>query len=168
MLRSAHLLASLLAVITSTARAQTRVASDSPLHLPVNRFEFVVAGDPPPGAKPLAVHNGGATRFTDVRVTRIAYADSARGTAWLVAQPRQSVVAPDELATVGSLCVDASGLRAGTYQATAGVTAREVPKPVAITITLIVTDAGAAARSARPHDATSHCASTVKGSTSTK
>ena len=57
----------------------------------------------------------------------------------------QSAVAPDELATVGTLCVDAAGLPAGTYRATAGVVAREVPEPVAITITLVVTDAGARA-----------------------
>ncbi len=94
------------------------------------------------------MHNGGTARFTDVRLTRLAYADSARGAAWLVALPRQSAVAPDELATVGTLCVDAAGLPAGTYRATAAVAAREVPEPVAITITLVVTDAGARARHA--------------------
>jgi hypothetical protein len=65
-----------------------------------------------------------------------------------VVLPRQSAVAPDELATVGTLCVDAAGLPAGTYRATAAVGAREVPEPVAITITLVVTDVGARARHA--------------------
>jgi hypothetical protein len=62
--------------------------------------------------------------------------------------PRQTTVAADELATVGTLCIDPTGLAAGTYRATAGVVAREVPEPVAITITLVVTDAGARARHA--------------------
>jgi hypothetical protein len=44
--------------------------------------------------------------------------------------------------------VDATGLAEGTYRATAAVAAREVPEPVAITITLVVTDAGARARPA--------------------
>jgi hypothetical protein len=117
-----------------------------------SRFEFVASGDTQPPAKPLAVHNGGTARLTDVRLTRLAYADSARGAAWLVVLPRQSAVAPDELATVGTLCVDAAGLPAGTYRATAAVGAREVPEPVAITITLVVTDAGAA-RATRPRAA---------------
>src|SRR5215218_7163925 len=137
-----------LAVFTSAAGAQGRAAPGTPLHLPANRFEFVASGEPHALAKPLAVHNGGTARFTTVRLTRLAYADSARGAAWLVALPRQSAVAPDELATVGTLCVDAAGLRAGTYRATAAVAAREVPEPVAITITLVVTDAGARARHA--------------------
>jgi len=138
----------LLALVTSAAEAQGRVASDTPLHVPAARFEFVASGDAQPPAKPLAVHNGGTALLTDVRLTRLAYADSARGAAWLVALPRQSAVAPDELATVGTLCVDAAGLPAGTYRATAAVAAREVPEPVAITITLVVTDAGARARHA--------------------
>ena len=147
MLRSHDLLA-LLALATSTAQAQGRAASDTPLHVAASRFEFVAAGDAQPPVKPLAVHNGGTTRLTDVRLTRLAYADSARGAAWLVTLPRQSAVAPNELASIGTLCVDAAGLPAGTYRATAAVGAREVPQPVAITITLVVTDAGARARHA--------------------
>jgi hypothetical protein len=138
----------LLAFVTSAARAQSSSASDTPLHLPASNFEFVASGDAQPPAKPLRVHNGGTARFTDVRLTRLTYADSARGAAWLVSLPRQSSVAPDELATVGTLCVDAAGLRAGTYRATAAVAAREVPQPVTITITVVVTDAGARARHA--------------------
>jgi hypothetical protein len=135
----------------SLAEAQSAGAADTPLHLPVSRFEFVASGDTQPQAMPLRVHNGGTARFSDVRLTRLAYADSARGAAWLVALPRQTFVAPDELATVGTLCVDAAGLPPGTYRATAGVAAREVPEPVAITITLVVTDAGArASRTAPP------------------
>src|SRR5688572_5857062 len=84
----------------SVAEAQTSSASDTPLHLAVSRFNFVASGDTLPLAQPLRVHNGGALRFTDVRVTRLAYADSARGAAWLAVLPRQSAVAPDELATV--------------------------------------------------------------------
>jgi hypothetical protein len=137
-----------LALFASAAGAQNSSASDTPLHLPASHFEFVVSGDAQPPAKPLRVHNGGTARFTDVRLTRLTYADSARGAAWLVSVPRQSSVEPDELATVGTLCVDAAGLRAGTYRATAGVAAREVPQPVAITIKLVVTDAGARARHA--------------------
>lgn len=135
-------------LITSTAAAQPRAAYDTPLHLPVNRFEFVASGGAQAPSKPLAVHNGGTARLTDVRLTRLAYADSARGSAWLVALPKQSGVAPDELATVGALCVDATGLAAGTYKATAAVGAREITTPVPITITLVVTDAGARARNA--------------------
>ena len=135
----------LLALVTSAAEAQGTAAYDTPLHLPVSHFEFVASGDTQPLEKPLAVHNGGTARFTNVRLTRLAYADSARGAAWLVALPRQSAVAPDELATVGTLCVDAAGLPAGTYRATAAVRAREVPEPVAITITLIVKDPSAMA-----------------------
>jgi hypothetical protein len=138
----------LLALLTSTAEAQGRAASDTPLHVAASRFEFVASGDTQPPTKPLKVHNGGTARLTNVRLTRLAYADSARGAAWLVALPRQSAVAPDELATVGTLCVDAAGLPAGTYRATAAVAAREVREPVAITITLVVTDAGARARRA--------------------
>ena len=138
----------LLALVTSVAGAQSSGASDTPLHLAANRFEFVASGDTQPPTKPLRVHNGGTARFTDVRLTQLAYADSARGASWLVALPRQSAVAPDELATVGTLCVDATGLPAGTYRATAAVAAREVPEPVAITITLVVTDAGARTRPA--------------------
>ena len=145
--RSRYLLA-LLALVTSAARAQDRAAYDTPLHVPTSRFEFVASGDTQAPAKPLAVHNGGTAPLTDVRLTRLAYADSARGAAWLFPLPRQSAVAPDELATVGTLCVDAAGLPAGTYRATAAVAAREVPEPVAITITLVVTDAGARARHA--------------------
>ena len=99
----------LLALAASVARAQGSSASDTPLHLAASRFEFVASGDSLPVTKPLRVHNGGTARFTDVRLTRLAYADSARGAAWLVALPRQSTVAPDELATVGTLCVDATG-----------------------------------------------------------
>jgi hypothetical protein len=144
-----HLLA-LLSLVTSASvvEAQGSSASDTPLHLAASRFEFVASGDTPPPAQPLRVHNGGTARFTDVRLTRLAYADSARGAAWLVALPRQSSVAPDELATVGTLCVDATGLSAGTYRAAAAVAAREVPEPVAIAITLVVTDAGARAAQA--------------------
>ena len=138
----------LLALVPSVAAAQGRAASDTPLHVAASRFEFVASGDAQPPAKPLAVHNGGTARLTDVRLTRLAYADSARGAAWLVALPRQSAVAPDELATVVVADVDAAGLPAGTYRATAAVGAREVPEPVAITITLVVTDAGARARHA--------------------
>lgn len=143
-----HLL-TLLTLVTSAAEGQGSGASDTPLHLPANRFEFVASGDTQPLAKPLRVHNGGTARFTDVRLTRLTYADSARGAAWLIVLPRQSAVTPDELATVGTLCIDASGLAAGTYRATAAVSAREVREPVAITITLVVTDAGARARHAR-------------------
>ena len=135
----------LLALVTSAAGAQGSGASDTPLHLAASHFEFVASGDAQPPAKPLRVHNGGTARFTDVRLTRLTYADSSRGAAWLVALPRQSSVAPDELATVGTLCIDATGLPAGTYRATAAVAAREVPEPVAIAITLVVTDAGARA-----------------------
>jgi len=39
-------------------------------------------------------------------------------------------------------------LPAGTYRATAGVTAREVPDPVSISITLTVSDAAARAPAA--------------------
>jgi hypothetical protein len=149
MRQSRHLLA-LLALVASAsaAEAQDNSASDTPLHLAANRFEFVASGDRRPPGQALRIHNGGTVRFTDVRVTRLAYTDSARGAAWIVAVPRQSSVAPDELATVGTLCVDATGLRAGTYRATAAVAAREVPQPVAITITLVVTDAGARANHA--------------------
>lgn len=145
--RSLPLLA-LLTLGTSAVEAQGRTAPGTPLHVPTSRFEFVASGDAQPLAKPISVHNGGTARLTDVRLTRLAYADSSRGAAWLVALPRQSAVAPDELATVGTLCVDAAGLPAGTYRATAAVGAREVPEPVAITITLVVTDAGARARHA--------------------
>lgn len=138
----------LVALVTSTAEAQGRAAYETPLHLAASHFEFVASGDTQPSAKPLAVHNGGTARFTDVRLTRLVYADSARGAAWLIALPRQSAVAPDELATIGTLCVNAAGLPAGTYRATAAVRAREVPEPVTITITLTVTDAGARARPA--------------------
>ena len=151
--RSRHLLA-LLALATSAVAAQAQAASDTPLHLAANRFEFVASGDTQPLTKPLRVHNGGATRFTGVRLTRLTYADSARGAKWLVAVPLQSSVAPDELAIIGTLCVDAAGLRAGTYHATAAVAAREVPEPVAITITLVVTEAGARARPAAARCAT--------------
>jgi hypothetical protein len=138
----------LITLVTSAAAAQDSAASDTPLHLAASRFDFVASGDAQPPAKPLRVHNGGTARFSDVRLTRLAYADSARGAAWLVALPGQTAVAPDELATVGMLCVDAAGLPAGTYRATAAVAAREVPEPVAITITLVVTDASARARQA--------------------
>jgi hypothetical protein len=129
----------------SASAAEAQGASATPLHLPANRFQFVVAGDTAPPPQLLRIHNGGNARFTDVRVTRVAYADSTRGALWLVAVPRQTSVAPDELATVGALCVDATGLPAGTYRATAAVAAREVPEPVAIAITLVVKDAGARA-----------------------
>src|SRR5687768_6410433 len=111
---SRHLLA-LFALVTSAsvAEAQGSSASDTPLHLPVSRFEFVASGDTQAPAQPLRIHNGSTARFTGVRLTRLAYSDSARGAAWLVALPRQTSVAADELATVGTLCVDATGLRAG-------------------------------------------------------
>ena len=141
-------LLALFALVTSAAGAQGSGASNTPLHLATSRFEFVASGDTQPLEQPLRVHNGGTALFTDVRLTRLTYADSARGGGWLVALPRQSSVAPDELATVGTLCVDATGLPAGTYRASAGVIAREVPEPVAISITLIVKDAGAPARDA--------------------
>ena len=153
----------LLALVTSTAEAQGRAASDTPLHVAASHFEFVASGDPQPPTKPLRVHNGGTARFTDVRLTRLAYADSSHGAAWLVALPRQSTVAPNELATVGTLCVDAAGLPAGTYRATAAVAAREVPEPVAITVTLVVTNAGALARQAAERHETARC-----GTASTK
>ena len=143
--RDVRYVLALLALVTSAVEAQGSGASDTPLHLPANRFEFVASGDAKPPTKPLRVHNGGTARFTNVRLTRLVYADSARGAAWLVALPIQSSVAPDELATIGTLCVNAAGLPAGTYRATAAVSAREVPDPVAITITLVVTDAGARA-----------------------
>ena len=145
-----------LALLASSAGAQDSAASGTPLHLAASHFEFVASGDTQPPSKPLRVHNGGIAGFTDVRLTRLAYADSASGAAWLVALPRQSAVAPDELAIVGTLCVDAAGLAAGTYRATAAVAAREVPEPVAITITLVVTDAGA--RVSRP---AARCEATV-------
>ena len=138
-------LLALLALVTSTAEAQGRATSSTPLHLPTNRFEFVASGDTQAPTKPLAIHNGGKATLTDVRLMRVTYADSARGSAWLVALPRQSSVAPDELATVGTLCVNAAGLSAGTYRATAAVGAREITEPVPVTITLVVTDAGARA-----------------------
>ena len=138
----------LFALATPRAEAQGRAASATPLHVPVSRFEFVASGDTQPPARPLAVHNGGTARLTGVRLSRLVYSDSPRGAAWLVAQPRQSAVAPDELATIETLCVNAAGLPAGTYRATAAVSAREVPEPVAITLTLVVTQAGARARHA--------------------
>jgi hypothetical protein len=150
--RFRHLLA-LLSLVTSAAEAQGSAASGT-LHVATKRFDFVVSGDTQPAAKPLNVHNGGTTQLSDVRLTRLAYADSARGSGWLVELPRQSAVAPDELATIGTLCVDADGLPAGTYRAKAAVGAREVLEPVAITITLVVTDDGA-----RAHNAGTHCGS---------
>ena len=142
----------LLALFTFVASASVAEgqasASDTPLHLAVSRFNFVASSDTVPLAQPLRVHNGGKFGFTDVRVTRLTYADSPSGAAWLVALPRQTSVAPDELATVGTLCVDATGLPAGTYRATAGVIAREVPEPVSISITLTVSDAAARAPAA--------------------
>ena len=151
---------SLLALLTlvtsaSVAEAQGSSASDTPLHLATSRFEFAASGETPPPSQPLRIHNGGTVRFTDVRVT-LAYADSARGAGWLVAQPRQSSVAADELAAIATLCVDAAGLPAGTYRATAAVSAREVPEPVAVAITLVVTDAGA-----RPRNAAGNCGTPV-------
>ena len=146
----------LLALVTSAAGAQGRAAPETPLHVATSRFEFVAAGDTLPLTKPLGVHNGGTARLTEVRLTRLVYAEPARGSGWLFAQPRQSAVAPDELATIGTLCVDASGLPVGTYRATAAVAAREVREPVGITITLVVKDAAAGARSA-----TARCGSAV-------
>ena len=149
-------LLALLALVTSAAEAQSS-ASDTPLHLPANRFELVASGEAQPPAKPLRIHNGGTAQFTDVRLTKLTYADPANGAGWLIALPRQTTVAPDELATVGTLCADPAGLPAGTYRATAGVAAREVPNPVAITITLVVTEAEARAR-----HAAGRCAPTAK------
>src|SRR3954471_8433809 len=149
-------LLALLSLVTSAAGAQRPSGPGTPLHLPANRFEFVASDIAQPTTQPLRVHNGGTARFTDVRVTRLAYADSVRGAAWLVALPRQSAVAPNELATVGTLCVDAAGLKPGTYRATAAVAAREVAEPVAIAITLVVTDVGARAR-----HATAGCSTTA-------
>ena len=151
----------LLSLATTTVEAQGAAAPATPLHLAASSFEFVASDIPQPAAQPLRVHNGGTVRFTDVRLTRLAYADSARGSKWLVALPRQSAVAPDELATVGTLCVDATGLAAGTYRATAAVAAREVPDPVPITITLVVTDAGARSRRATAQHAPAHCGTAV-------
>src|SRR5688572_30337595 len=70
-------LVALVALVTSTAEAQVSAASDTPLHVAASRFEFIVSGDTQPPAKPLRVHNGGKTRLTEVRLTRLAYADSA-------------------------------------------------------------------------------------------
>ena len=143
----------LLAVAAAVA-AQARAASqtvptsqppqvaDTPLHVPTNRFEFIASPDTRPLSKPLDVHNGGAARLTDVRLTGLTYTDSARARGWLLALPRQSSVAPNELATIGTLCVDATGLPSGTYRATAAVSAREVAAPVGITVTLVVEPAG--------------------------
>ena len=143
-----HLFSLLIIVMSASVAEAQGTASGTPLHLPVRRFEFVASGDTAPPPQQLRIHNGGNARFTDVRVTRLAYAESTRGAAWLVALPLQSSVAPDELATVGTLCVDATGLLAGTYRATAAVAVREVPEPVAIAITLVVTDGGARAANA--------------------
>src|SRR4051812_19285177 len=71
-------LLALLAFVTFAAGAQGHATSDTPLHLPASRFEFVASGDTQPPAKPLAVHNGGTTWLTDVRLTRLAYAGPAR------------------------------------------------------------------------------------------
>lgn len=131
----------LVSLAASAEVAQGQAAPATPLHLATSRFEFVVAGDSQPQTQPLRVHNGGSVGFTDVRVTLMAFADSARGSGWLVALPRQSSVAPDELAAIGTLCVDASGLPAGTYRAAAAVRAREVPEPVAFSVTLVVKEA---------------------------
>ena len=150
-------LLALVALVTTIAEAQASAPSDTPLHLAASRFEFVASGDTLPPAKPLRVHNGGAARFPDVRLTRLTYADSARGARWLVALPRQTAIAPDELATIATLCVNAAGLSAGTYRATAAVAAREVPEPVAITIALVVTNAGARARHAAERHETARC-----------
>lgn len=138
----------LLAFLASTAAAQSSNAPGTPLHLASDRFDFVASGDAPAATKPLRVHNGGSARFTDVRITKLTYADSTRGAAWIVSLPRQTTVAPDELATVGTLCVDATGLAAGTYHAKGAVSAREVPEPVAFTITLVVKETAAGARQA--------------------
>jgi hypothetical protein len=150
-----HLFA-LLTLVTSAsvAEAQAGSASATPLHVATSRFDFVASGDTLPLTKPLRVHNGGTFGFTDVRLTRLVYADSPKGAAWLVALPRQTSVSPDELATVGTLCIDATGLAAGTYRARAGVVAREVPEPVEVAITLVVTDTGAKASSATGRCAT--------------
>ena len=148
MQRSRRLLANLALLTLIPSAAEAQGAADTPLHLAASRFEFVASNDSLLPGKPLRVHNGGTARFTDVRLTTVTYADSARGAGWLVALPRQTTVAPDELATVATLCVDASALPAGTYRATAGVAAREVPQPVALTVTLVVTDAGARVRHA--------------------
>jgi hypothetical protein len=151
---SAIALLASLALAPSTAGAQGP-ASGTTLHLPANRFEFVASGDMQPPMKPLAVHNGGTATLTDVRLVRLSYADSARGAGWLVSLPRQSAVAPNELATIGTLCANAAGLPAGTYRATAAVGAREIAEPVAITITLVVTDAGSHASNV------AHCGTAV-------
>ena len=89
MLRSRYILA-LFTLATSAAEAQGSGASGTPLHLAESRFEFVESGDAKPPAKPLRVHNGGTTGFTDVRLTKVVYVDSAKGAGWLVALPRQS------------------------------------------------------------------------------
>jgi hypothetical protein len=142
----------LLAGAASNANAQARY--ESPLHVATSRIEFVLSGDNQPLTKPLVVHNGGTAKLTDVRLVRLAYADSTRK-GWLVSLQRQSSIAPDELATAGTLCVDASGLPAGTYHATAAVTAREVKEPTAIAIAVIVTESAARASKSAARCATS-------------
>jgi hypothetical protein len=156
MLRCCHLLALVVvALFTPTISAQAQSAADTPLHLASNRFDFVAAGTAQPSALPIRVHNGGSERFTGVKLTRLTYADSSRSAAWLVVLSRQTNVAPDELATVGTLCVNAAGLAAGTYRATAAIAANEVPAQVAITTTLVVKDDGTS-----PPVAAARCAST--------
>ena len=145
MLKFRYLFSILVVLVASASFADAQGGpSETPLHLPANRFQFVASGETPP-VQTLRIHNGGTARFTDVRVTGLAYADSTRGAAWLVFQSRQTSVAPDELAIVGALCIDATGLPAGTYRATAAVAAREVAEPVPFAVTLVVTDAGARA-----------------------
>lgn len=138
-----------------TAHAQTGGASATPLHLAASRIDFVATSDTQPLTKPFRIHNGGKAQFTDVKISRIAYADSARGSSWVVAMPRQTSVAPDELATIGALCVNATGLPAGTYHARAAVSAREVPEPVPFTIVLVVKDVVARSANASPRCGTS-------------
>jgi hypothetical protein len=127
------------------AAAAAAAAAESPLHVPTIAFQFAVDGGVVrPARHAVLVHNGGARPLTDVRVTRIALADSGRAGAWLTASPGRASVAPDELTTVGALCVRASGLPPGTYRAEADVVAREASAtPVRLAVTLVVGAGGA-------------------------
>ncbi|HYW52134.1 MAG TPA: hypothetical protein VE861_16075, partial [Gemmatimonadaceae bacterium] len=74
----AHL--AVLALVTSTLGAQGSAASDTPLHLAANRFDFVVSGDAEPAGKPLRIHNGGAARRVCVRQSSQPHVGEWRGT----------------------------------------------------------------------------------------
>src|ERR1051325_6386421 len=107
-----------LALLTSTAgahaAAQPARPSAPPLHLPTNRFDFTASGDANAPVMPLRIHNGSAAPFSGVQLTRLVYADSSRGASWLVAVSRQTEVGPNELATIGTLCVNPARVSAGT------------------------------------------------------